>query len=175
MIYQKVISVLSNVFNKVLVALFILFFGFLIAKIIEKFVYFILKELRLNTFIKWGLGYRIDAEKLISRNLYLVLFLLTIFLSLNSLGIAWYVLVVWIFFVLIVFAVSVLLDLKDSLLNFYHGTRINKKRLRPGVVVEAKNIKGKVVKKTLFGISILYREIHYVPYIFLKEGYKIIK
>lgn len=171
MIISPLIERIASVSNTIIVSFYIIFVGLLFASVFEKFTRFILGELRINKFLKESLDFKINLEKIISKSVYFIFFVFTIILSLNNIGLAWYVILGWSLFIIVIFSLSLALDVKDALINFYYGIKL-KDKIRKGDIIETDIISGEVVKKNLFSVTILFNnEEHYIPNIFLTKGY----
>jgi hypothetical protein len=170
-IISQIIEKIGLVSNTIIVSFYIIFVGLLFASVFEKFTRFILGELRINKFLKQGFNFKINIEKIVSKSVYYFFFIFTIILSLNNIGLTWYVVLSWSLFIIVIFSLSLALDLKDAIINFYYGLKL-KDKIRKGNFIETEIISGKVVKKNLVSVTILFDgEEHYIPNIFLSQGY----
>ncbi|PLW79914.1 hypothetical protein C0585_05400 [Candidatus Woesearchaeota archaeon] len=173
MMIHEIYDMTHPFFNKILISLFILFFGFLVGNIAEKFIRFTLRELRVNIFLKKGFKFRINAEKWLSLTAYYIIFFVTIYYSLQILGMTNLFLFAWIIFIMFVFLLSLVLDVKDAIINLYYFPALRTKIVK-GNIIEAECIKGEVMMTSIFGIYVKENEdIHYIPNNFLIKGYSI--
>ena len=165
------INVLGFV-NSIIVSIFILLFGFLIAKIGEKVSNFLLSELRIKKILKEGFNTNINFNRIISKSIYYVLSLMTVYLALESINLSLFVIILWFSFILIVIVLSISLDIKDIILNFYYGFRLNNKILRVGNNINTKYVKGKILERSFLGIRVQHKlEILKLPNIYLVKEF----
>lgn len=171
----NIINYITSLFNKVAVSLFILFFGFVFAKLTQKISRFIIYELKIKKFLKIGFKFNINVEEIVSKSLYYIIFLITMYLSLKNLEIELIGIILFLLLLIIIFTLSIIFDIKDLILNFFYGLTL-KNKLKKGQKISTKILDGKIIKKKSTGIIISEKNDRlYIPNIFLKEGFLIKK
>ncbi len=129
--------------TRFVVALTILFIGLLAGLIIGKILRKILVEIELNEIIRRALQIQIKADELISNFVSWGLYVLTVLLVLNQLGIASFVINAVSIFIILLAIVLVFIGLKDFVPNILAGLRLSKRDLfTVGDVVRVDRIEG---------------------------------
>lgn len=114
------------VLNKVVSALIIFFLGFIFGKVAGSISKKVFEEIELNKRLKNFWIVRFNPEKLFSKTVSIVIYIITVFMTLNKLGITGVVLkTILIFFALIIVSAFVL-DVRDFLPNIISWIKIKK-------------------------------------------------
>jgi small conductance mechanosensitive channel len=132
--------------SKVIEGVAILLIGFAIGLLAKKVLYRVLKEIEINKIMsKVGISSKLD--KGISSIVSYVIYLITVVLFLNRLGIRSIVLYIVVGAILMLIILTFLVGLKDIIPNFMAWIILQrKKNIRVGTRIEVKNINGHVEK-----------------------------
>ena len=140
---------LGVLFNNVVAAIIIVLIGFILAKVIGRFVQRILHEAELDKILKRA-GSKIGFEDALAHIAEYVIYFITIVFALNQLGITTTVLYILAVALLAVLVLSVFLSIKDLIPNFIAGLTIHKRSLfKEGSTISINGISGKVIKLSL--------------------------
>lgn len=168
----------SNLATKIAVAITILLGGFALGILAKKFLYKILKEIELNRIMR-KVGIALDLEKWISSIVSYVIYLATIVIFLDKLGLKSVVLYIVVGAVLMLIILTFLVGLKDVIPNIVAWVLIQRKgKIKEGHHINVREISGRVEK-----IGYLETEIRthdgdtlYVPNnLFMKSKFKVKK
>jgi small-conductance mechanosensitive channel len=114
---------LSPVINKLALAVFILLLGFIAGRVLGLLAYRLLSGLALDKRLR-RLGFKVSFERLISWLVSSAIYALTLFLSLNALGLTSTIVTFASLGILFTVGISFLLALKDFFPNLLAGLRI---------------------------------------------------
>jgi small-conductance mechanosensitive channel len=157
---------ISEIFNKFVLALFILAGGFFIGRFIGKLFSKLMKDIELDAFAKKITKKNIPLKDVISFLISGVVYLASIILSLRQMGIAEH-LFKWLAIVFIVMIlISAALSIRDSIPNIVSGFRIiGRKQMRAGDHIKVDNIEGDIIKIDLSEIRLKTEkgDIVYIP------------
>lgn len=163
-----IIALIDNL-NKSAIRLFfavvLLLGGFILGKIVEKFLFKVLKEVEINKAIREA-GLKINADKLISTISAYLIYMISFLAALEQLGLANTVITVISFLVLLIFIVSFYLAVRDFIPNFSAGVYLySREDLKEGNHVEIDNIKGELLGFDLLQVRIKTRngDIIHIP------------
>jgi len=134
--------------NKIVIFFLILFLGFLIGKILGQLTKQLLRDLHLDGFVKRMLGWKLSLERGLSNLVAGLVYLISIILALNAVGLTTVVLEIILGIILFAIAVSFLIALKDIIPNAASGLTL-KQKLRPGTRLEVDGTEGAVQEVTL--------------------------
>ncbi|MBN1644846.1 mechanosensitive ion channel [Candidatus Woesearchaeota archaeon] len=138
--------------NKIAVTVLIVLVGFIIGRIVGRLIFRILHELEIDNLVKKANS---SVEQSISQVFEYVIYVITVCIALDNLGILAYVLIISVAVVVFVIILSALLGFKDFIPNFLCGLWLRKKNsMYKNNYVSLGNVKGKVVSKGLVGIKI---------------------
>lgn len=155
---DNIITIAQNL----IVAIIIIFIGFILAKTIDRFVYRILHEIEANKLAK-----KFNIERFASKLIYYIIILITIVMALNQLGIATTVLNVLVAAAAIFIVFLIILWLKDFIPNMFAGMLLRKKGLKEGglIKIPGLGIEGKIKQVSLSETKVMtkQKEILYVP------------
>ncbi|MBW3021447.1 mechanosensitive ion channel [Candidatus Woesearchaeota archaeon] len=160
LIYLKdnIITIAQNL----IVAVIIIFIGFILAKTVDRLVYRILHEIELNKLVK-----KLNIERFISKVLYYIIILATIIMALNQLNVATTVLNVFVAAIAIFGAFLVIVWLKDFIPNAFARILLRKKNFKEGdsIKIPGLGIEGKIKEISLSETKVITKnkEILYVP------------
>lgn len=160
----------GSLLNQAAVLISILLGGFILGTIAKRVTHFLLKEVNLAWATK-KVGFNRPPEEWLSAIVSYIIYIITIIVFLNRLGITWYVLLGIGGLALILLSLSVLFGTKDFLVNSYHGLFIDKNQFRLNKEFSFDNISGQVQRHTLDGLflSTVDRDLIFIPYSLLRK------
>ncbi len=174
--FEFKLETLENYFYNIIASIVILIVGFAVGILAKRLVYKILKEIELNQVMK-KIGIIYDIESILSYITMYLIYLITIIISLNQIGITSIVLYLVLSGVLMLLVLTFLVGLKDVIPNFIGCLYLHKNvNVREGRKIDIKEISGVVER-----IGYLETEIRtdngdllYVPNsLFIKSKYRI--
>ena len=128
--------------------------GFILGKLVEKFLYKVLKEVELNKTLK-DAGLKINADKILSTVASYLVYVMGFLASLEQLGLANTVITIVSMLIILVFLVSFYLAVRDFIPNFSAGFYLfSKESLKEGDNVEIDNIKGELIGFDLLQVRV---------------------
>ena len=160
----------GSLLNQAAVLISILLGGFIIGTIAKRVTHFLLKEINLS----WAtqkVGFNRPPEEWLSAIVSYIIYILTIIVFLNRLGITVYVLLGVSGLVLLLLALSFLFGTRDLLVNSYHGLFIDKSQFRINKEFSFDNISGHIQRHTVDGLflSTPDRDLMFIPYSLLRK------
>jgi len=145
-IISEVSRTINPFISKVVIAVIILLVGLIIGKLLGNLIRKALSEVELDKHLRAAVGFRWSIEKGISRIISYFIYLVSIILSLNSLGLTTAILVIISVVIIFVITLSFLLAIKDFFPNLLAGIRIRMRHLfSVGDEIQIKEVKGIVV------------------------------
>lgn len=169
-IISRTADFLNNLFEplltKIAVTTIILLAGFILARIVGKFIERLLAEVELNNIIRKATDTKTRAEEWISSIITYLIYFITIIMALAQLGVETYIIYLISAAIILIIVISVFLGIKDFVPNLVAGFFIYRKGfLNEGDFIEYKSIKGKVIKITLVETRIETKgnDIIYIP------------
>jgi small conductance mechanosensitive channel len=146
------LDLFHSITNKIAVTVLIILVGFIIGRIIGKLIFRLLQELEVDSLVKKG---KSSIALSISQVIEYVIYVVTICIALDSLGILAYVLIAIVAIIILVLIVSALLGFKDFVPNFLCGLWLRKKKIiKADNYVNLGDIRGKVMKRGILGVKI---------------------
>ena len=140
---------------KLVAAVAILLIGVLFARFLSKLIQKILKEVRLNKFLKDEFGIKLSLEEFISRFVEFIIYFIAIIMALNQLGLTTLILYIILIVVLVIIIVLVVLAFKDFMPNLTAGIYIHqKKSFKVNDVISIKTVEGKVISINLIETTV---------------------
>ena len=175
---QEIIEIAQSYVYTIVVGIIILLVGFGIGILAKKIAHKVLKELELNKVMgKVGITYNLEGS--VSSILSYVIYLFTVVIFLDQLGLKSIVLYLIVGAVLMLVILTFLVGLKDIIPNFVGWLYIQKKdKLKVGHKVEVKEIAGRIEKIGYLETEIKTDadDILYVPNsLFMKSKFKLRK
>ena len=142
-IVGEVVNTAQSYFSLIIEGIVIVLIGFGIGILAKKFLLRILKELNLNKIMN-KVGVRYDLEEIVSSIVSYVIYLFTIVIFLDKLGIKSIVLYLLVGAILMLIILTFLVGLKDVIPNFVAWLILQKKeKIKEGRYVRVKNISGR--------------------------------
>ena len=114
-------NLLSGVFTNIVIAVLILLIGFIIGRVVNSLLKKFLKDMKIDEILKKKAKIKISLENMINSSITLIIYLITIIMALNQLGITT--------LLLNIISISIILALKDFVPNMIAGIKINKKEI----------------------------------------------
>lgn len=137
---------LAPLYMRLIVALIILLVGFMIGKLLGKLVGRIIHEVEIDSILRKASGMNVKIESFISAVVTYFIYLVTIIMVLNQLGMTTTILQMISAAVIIIVAISIILGIKDFVPNAFAGFYIYKRNLiRVGERIRVKGLEGKVM------------------------------
>jgi small-conductance mechanosensitive channel len=132
--------------SRIALAVVILLVGLIIGKLFGNLIRRILGEIELDKHIRSSVGFRLSLEKGISNLVSYFIYLISIILCLNSLGLTTAILVIIAFAIVFIITISFLLAIKDFFPNIISGMRIKfRKMFSEGDEIQMREVKGTVI------------------------------
>ncbi len=156
--------------NQAAVLISILLGGFILGTIAKRVTHFLLKEINL-AWATQKVGFNRPPEEWLSAVVSYIVYIITVIVFFNRLGITAYVLLGVSGLVLLLLALSFFFGTRDLLVNSYHGLFIDKSRFRLNKEFSFDNISGQVQRYTLDGLflSTADRDFIFIPYSLLRK------
>lgn len=149
--YMQWLDLFHSVTNRIAVTVLIILVGFIIGRVIGRLIFRILDEFEVDSLFRKGSS----VEKGISQVFEYVIYVVTVCIALDNLGIIAHVLIALIVIIVLIVSVSALLGFKDFVPNFLCSLWIRKKGLAGvGTYVNLGDIRGKVIKKGILNIKV---------------------
>jgi small-conductance mechanosensitive channel len=146
------LDLFHSITNKVAVTVLIVLVGFIIGRIVGRLILRILNEFEIDTLVKKG---KSSIALSISQVIEYIIYVITVCIALDSLGILAYVLIAAVAIIILILIVSALLGFKDFVPNFLCGFWLRKKSIiKKDNYVNLGDIRGKVIKNGLLGVKI---------------------
>ena len=174
---QYLLDLLRPILSKTVVALAVVLIGFIAGKLVGKAMQWILHSMNINGRWKEMTGTSFRVEQFLSGMLSAGVYLVTIVMALNVLGLSEIIVEVISFGIICIILISIILATKDFIPNYIDGFRVYR-RIEPGDVIVAENVKGKVEELTWTDVKVIAEngDIFYIPHsVFLKKGFKKLK
>jgi len=169
----------SGIFADILIAISILLIGFIIGRILKKLIKKGLHNIKLDQTLKKSMGLKVSLENFISIIVSYSVFLISIILSLNQIGVTAFILNVIAASIILLITISIILALKDLVPNFFAGIKIAQKEIvKPTDIISFDKITAKVIDITLTEIKLESKsgDIIFIPNSsLLKKTFKISK
>jgi len=167
-----------NIVNQYIIALVILFSGFVVGNILAKIVKKILHEIELNNFLKSISNVDVRLEELISMFVKFFIYFIFVVYVLNYLKLSTIIINVLLIVILIIVGFSVIVSIRNFLPDLFAGISISKRKLIfEGETIEIDGIVATIKKIDPTSIQLLTRdnEIMFYPASqFLKKKLKIL-
>jgi small-conductance mechanosensitive channel len=167
-----------NIINQYVIAIVILFSGFILGNILAKIVKKILHEIELNNFLKSVSNIDIRIEELISMFVKFLVYFIFVVYVLNYLNLSTIIINVLLIVVLVIVGFSVIVSVRNFLPDFFAGIAISKRKLIfEGDIIEIDGIIATIKKIDLTSIQLLTKDnelIFYPASQFLRKKLKIL-
>jgi small conductance mechanosensitive channel len=147
-------ELVQGIIAKVIVAFIILLIGFILARIVNKLILRLFKELNIDVLFKKA-GVKISLGKIVASFIQYFIYLISIILALDQLGIRTAVLNMLGAAIIVIFIILIVLAVKDFVPNFFSGIFIfQKKYFKEGELIKVKGVVGTVKEITLLETKI---------------------
>jgi small conductance mechanosensitive channel len=141
---EQIGFVFNRLFSRLVLAVFILFLGFIIGRVLGLLVRRLLSDVQFDRHLR-NIGVRFSLERLAAGGLSIIIYVATIFFALNTLGLASTVITIILFGIIFIVGISFLLAIRDFFPNLLSGMRIKLAHLfEVGDEVQIKEVKGKI-------------------------------
>ena len=173
----QTIELITPLVNKSVIALIIIFIGFILGRIVSKFLERALHEIELNKLMKDATGLKISLEEVCEVIVRYFIYFIFIIMALNQIGITTIVLNMITGAIFILIILSIFLGIKDLVPNFIAGLVIHRKGfIKPGDKIKVNTTQGKIQKISLVQTSIKTKkgDIIFIPNSLLTK-HKVIK
>ncbi len=152
---EQVYSNLNPYLNRLAFAILILLVGFILGKLLGRFVRRVLDELDMDAALKKTVGIKVSVSKVLSSFSAFIVYFVTVILFLNSLGLTTAVLNAISIGVIVLIMISAALAIRDLVPNLTAGFAIHtKQKISVGNQIEMEGIKGKVIEVSLLDTQI---------------------
>lgn len=155
----------DNLIN-LIAAVIILAVGFIVARILSKLVKKILSELETNKIAKEQAGVKFPIDDLISRIVKYAIYITSVILALNQLGLASFMLKIILITLLVILVAIIILAFRDFVPNVVAGFVIYQRNMiKKGDLIKIKNIEGRVIYIDLLEIRLMTKdkEVVHIP------------
>lgn len=140
---------------RVLTAFLMLIIGLILAKVISNIIRRFIRGIEVNKTLEKQLKLKINLENHVGSIVKYLIYLITMILILNQLGIPTKILQIILVIIIVLFVLFVILAFKDWLPNLISGIYILRTgKIRPGEKIKINEIKGKVIKINLLETKI---------------------
>jgi len=167
-----------SIVNQYVIALVILFSGFIVGNIVAKIIKKILHEIELNNFLKSIGNVDVRLEELISMFAKFFIYFLFVVYVLNYLNLSTIIINVLLVIILIIVGFSVIVSIKNFLPDLFAGISISKRKLIfEGDIIEVDGIVATIKKIDPTSVQLLTKDneiIFYPASQFLKKKLKIL-
>ena len=156
----------SELLIKVLTAFLMLIIGLILSQIISNITRKFLRGAEVNKIIEQQLKLKIGLENYISSIIKYLIYLITIILVLNELGVSTKILQIVLVIVIILIAIFIILAFRDWLPNLISGLYlIRTEKIKPKDTIKIKGLRGRVIKINLLETKIetVNNEIIFIP------------
>jgi len=145
----------SSLATNIVAAIIILLIGFMAGRIIGSLLNKLLIEIQLDRSINRFKKQEFSVSKAISELFSMVIYLLTVYLALEQLGITIFILKSLIGILIVVVSGAIILSAAFFLPNSYYNLFSVRKKIKKGQIIEVDGMKGKVVSTNLMSTIIL--------------------
>ena len=164
--------------TKLIGALLILFIGLIIGRILGVLVKRLLRGVNLDKNLRKALNVKFSVERFLSQILSWLVYIATIIMSLNYLGLTTLILTIITAVVVLILALSLLLAVRDMLPNAFAGLSMKYRRdFAPGDRIKVKTVEGVVDEINFLSTKVkIGKDLIVLPNsLFQKEGYQVKK
>lgn len=174
---ETLFTQVSFYLNKLVIALVIILFGFIIGKIVERTLRILLAKLDTDEKLARLFKVRRNYARAIRRTIVRLIYLVTILIALNTLRLLSPVIVMLVFLAVIVITISIILAGIDVFPNLAARATLIKKRITIGdeIVISTPggNVHGTIVDMTLTDVHIKRRngDLFFIPNSVFLNGY----
>lgn len=167
-----------SIINRYVIAVVILFSGFVLGNILAKIVKKFLHEIELNNFLKSVSNVDIQIEEIISMFVKFLVYFIFVIYVLNYLNLSTIIINVLLIVVLVIVGFSVIVSVRNFLPDFFAGMAISKRKLiYEGDFIEIDGITATIKKIDPTSIQLLTKDnelIFYPASQFLRKKLKIL-
>jgi len=177
MVFEEVISYVSNSIINLIGAILIVLMGIIIGKFFDKVIRRVLAELNTNKILKEEAGVKIPFEEFIGSIIKYLVYFAAVIMALNQLGITTIVLNIILGLILFLLIAFIVLAFKDFVPNLVSGLFLHQKReIKDGDRIRVDNIEGKIIHINLVETRVETKngDVVYIPNSIL-TGKKVVK
>jgi small-conductance mechanosensitive channel len=143
-------NLVSGVVTNILIAMIILLMGFIIGRVVNSLLKKFLKDMKIDETLRKKANFKFSLENLISSSIALIIYLITIIMTLNQLGITTLLLNIISIAIIALLTFSAIIALKDFIPNMVAGIKINKNDIvKKGDKISFDRIKAEIHEVTL--------------------------
>jgi len=160
------IITLSDPVIKIIIAIVILIFGLVFGRFLGKLTKKITKELEIDRILQEQARIHFSVEDLLSSIIQYTVYIITIIIALNQLGLARTVMYIILAVILVIILIMMILALKDFVPNIIAGFFIHQKKLiEKGDRIKIKDVEGTILYISLVETKIRTKskDIVYIP------------
>jgi small-conductance mechanosensitive channel len=173
---RTVISLLDPFFSKIVIGSIVLLFGFILGKLFKRLAHKILLELEIDRLFVALFNTRVRFALFLSSFAGVVIYVTTIIMVLDILGLGSFILHILTGGVLVLMVALAVLTVKDFMPNVLASFAIhNKENVNVGTSLEFEGIKGKVTDMNLTDVQVTMSNgdiIHVPNTLFIKKQFK---
>ncbi|MCK4522299.1 MAG: mechanosensitive ion channel [Nanoarchaeota archaeon] len=162
--YEKILS--SSLFSRLILAIIIIFAGFVIGRVVGRLIKRILHEIELNSILKKATKLNIHIEEVTGNFVTYFIYFAAVIMALNQIGLTTTLLNMIMGAVIVIIIISIFLGLKDFVPNIMAGIFIHQKRfIKKGDTIKVQNIEGKIIYVNLVETRVKTKQgdIIYIP------------
>ena len=137
-------AVFNPLLNRIMLAVVIMLVGFIAGKLLGLLVRRFLSEIQFDKHLR-NMGVKLSLERSLGSILSFIIYVVTLFLSINTLGLTSTIVTLLMLAIVFVFVISFLLAVKDFFPNLMSGLRIKiSKVFSVGDDVQIREVKGRI-------------------------------
>lgn len=159
--------------NKLILSVIILLFGFIIGRVVGKFILRIMHEFELDKTLKSFTGIKFSLEHIMSSFASFFIYFIAVVLALNQFGVETIIFNIIALGVIVLITLSIVLAIKDSVPNITAGFFMFQKRLfKKGDKIKVKGITGIITEMNFMEVKIQTEkgDVIFIPNsLFIKE------
>lgn len=158
---------INDVLTKIITFIIIILLGLIISKVVSNLFRKLIKEFEVTKVLKKA-DIKFNPNKFIPSLSKYFIYLLTIIIALNAIGITKIVVRIIVSFSLSVLIIYILISVKDLIPNWYNGLKV-KRKYKVGDKIKYKNIEGKIIYMNSVELQVQSKkEVIYLPYKLVK-------
>lgn len=173
--FEAIRNLVSSIFIKFVLFIILLLVGFVASVIVGKILKKAFVEFGLNGVFFKLVKKKINIEAIIITIISYSIFIVSLIFAFIYLGLSKKILLVFAIMIFAFLIISLLLNIKDFVPNFFVGIKLKKYHLKNGEFISSKSVKGKILSSSMTGIKILTKEkdLIFIPNTFLiRNGIK---
>lgn len=158
---------INDILTKIIIFIIIILLGLIISKVVSNLFRKLIKEFEVTKVLKKA-DIKFNPNNFIPSLSKYLIYLVTIIIALNAVGITKIVIRIIVSFSLSVLIIYILISIRDLIPNWCYGFKV-KRKYKIGDKIKYKNIEGKIIYMNSVELQIqAKKEIVYIPYKLLR-------